>query len=64
MIEWMRTLPALSFVVLAALLPIAARAEEERFPGLVTLSDGTVLKGPIRTTRGKPLRLIEKEMSS
>ncbi|MCU0727432.1 MAG: hypothetical protein MUE73_16865 [Planctomycetes bacterium] len=44
--------------LLLASLP-AARAEEPRAPGKVVFSDGSFLAGAIRTTEGKPLRLIE-----
>jgi hypothetical protein len=39
--------------------PALAGDEKERVPGTITLSDGTVLEGAIRTTVGKPLRLFE-----
>ncbi len=45
-------------LVVAALLPPAAAAGE-RVAGKIVFSDGTVLAGDIRTTEGKPLRLIE-----
>ena len=46
----------------ALLLPAMAFGEDiPRFPGKVTLSDGTVHEGEIRTTGGKPLRLYEAD---
>ena len=48
-------------MILLVSVPAPARAEDddERAPGTIVLSDGTSLTGPIRTTRGKPIRLIE-----
>jgi hypothetical protein len=44
------------------LSPVLGEEKGERVPGTVTLSDGTVLEGRIRTTVGKPLTLFETEM--
>ncbi len=55
----LRLLPIL---VLVSLFVTPIQAEDDgRVPGRITLSDGTVHEGVIRTTRGKPLRLVEAE---
>jgi len=56
----MRT-AALLALAIAALPGTAAAAEDDRVPGKVVLSDGTVHEGRIGTTRGKPLRLVEAD---
>ncbi len=58
----MRTPHIALLLLLATLSPtplFGAEEEDGRVPGRITLSDGTDYAGKIRTTRGKPLRLIE-----
>jgi len=58
----MNLLRLLVALALAALCLTPVKAEgDERTPGRIILSDGTVFEGGIRTTRGKPLRLVEAE---
>jgi hypothetical protein len=52
---------ALCLFAAAALPAVFAEEEEAPVPGRITLSDGTVFEGTIRTTRGKPLVLFEAE---
>ena len=61
----MATMRVPALILLAALAAAAAGAgepgEAERVPGVITLSDGTVHEGDLRTTAGKPLTLVESE---
>ena len=53
--------PILALVAALLLSPALFAEDSERVPGTVTLSDGTVLDGLVRTTRGKPLRIVESD---
>lgn len=56
-------LPALVIAIMVAVPALAAKNEEIRVPGTVTLSDGTEIKGAIRTTKGKPLRIFDATLA-
>jgi hypothetical protein len=56
-------LMTLLIAVAVAIPAFAAKDEEIRVPGTVTLSDGTEIKGAIRTTRGKPLRIFDETLA-